>query len=253
MHLDPAETNRRAYDDARVVALYDLDNPPGEDHAYFRRAAEESGARRIVDLGCGTGSLTVTLTGDDRAVVGIDPAEAMLRVARARPGGDRVEWRRGTAELIEPASADLVIMSGNVAMHLIGQDWHGALRRIAAGLVPGGRLLFETRNPVRRAWEDWQQEPTERTTAAGRLVESEATSTPDADGVVVHRWRTEYSDEGVVREGEEHLQFRSVEQVTEDLAAAGLAVDRIWSDWHGRPFDAAEHPLMIIEACPQGA
>lgn len=180
MHPDPAETNRRAYDDVRVVALYDLDNPPGEDHAYFRRAAEESGARRIVDLGCGTGSLTVTLTGDDRAVVGIDPAEAMLRVARARPGGDRVEWRRGTAELIEPASADLVIMSGNVAMHLIGQDW--------------------------------QQEPTERTTAAGRLVESEATSAPDADGVVVHRWRTEYSDEGV---------------------------DRVWSDWHGRPFDAA--------------
>ncbi|UTT45478.1 class I SAM-dependent methyltransferase [Micrococcus luteus] len=117
-------------------------------------------------------------------------------------------------------------MSGNVAMHLIGQDWHDALRRIAAGLVPGGRLLFETRNPVRRAWEDWQQEPTERTTAAGRLVESEAKSTPDADGVVVHRWRTEYSDEGV---------------------------DRVWSDWHGRPFDAAEHPLMIIEACPQGA
>ena len=117
-------------------------------------------------------------------------------------------------------------MSGNVAMHLIGQDWHDALQRIAAGLVPDGRLLFETRNPVRRAWEDWQQEPTERTTAAGRLVESEATSAPDADGVVVHRWRTEYSDEGV---------------------------DRVWSDWHGRPFDAAEHPLMIIEACPQGA
>ncbi|PFH06089.1 hypothetical protein BX598_0712 [Micrococcaceae bacterium JKS001869] len=147
----------------------------------------------------------------------LDPAETNRRAY----DDARVEWRRGTAELIEPASADPVIMSGNVAMHLIGQDW--------------------------------QQEPTERTTAAGRLVESEATSTPDADGVVVHRWRTEYSDEGVVREGEEHLQFRSVEQVTEDLAAAGLAVDRVWSDWHGRPFDAAEHPLMIIEACPQGA
>nr|WP_246417247.1 hypothetical protein [Micrococcus endophyticus] len=49
------------------------------------------------------------------------------------------------------------------------------------------------------------------------------------------------------------MQFRSVEQVTEDLAAAGLAVDRVWSDWRGRPFDGAEHPLMIIEACPQGA
>ena len=83
----------------------------------------------------------------------LDPAETNRRAY----DDARVEWRRGTAELIEPASADLVIMSGNVAMHLIGQDW--------------------------------QQEPTERTTAAGRLVESEATSTPDVDGVVVHRWR----------------------------------------------------------------
>lgn len=47
MHPDPAETNRRAYDDARVVALYDLEIPPGEDHAYFRRAAEESGGSSI--------------------------------------------------------------------------------------------------------------------------------------------------------------------------------------------------------------
>ncbi len=48
----------------------------------------------------------------------LDPAETNRRAY----DDDRVEWRRGTAELIEPASADPVIMSGNVAMHLIGQD-----------------------------------------------------------------------------------------------------------------------------------
>ena len=121
-----------------------------------------------MDLGCGTGLLTVTLAGSGRAVVGIDPAEAMLAVARARPGADAVRWLRGTAELIEPASADLAIMSGNVAMHLVGDDWHDALSRIAAGLLPGGRLSFETRNPALRAWEDWTlslihiSEPTRR-------------------------------------------------------------------------------------------
>ena len=72
MHLDPAETNRRAYDDARVVALYDLDNPPGEDHAYFRRAAQESGARRIVDLGCGNGLLVYILSNEGHKGIGID-------------------------------------------------------------------------------------------------------------------------------------------------------------------------------------
>ncbi|MBB5849425.1 class I SAM-dependent methyltransferase [Micrococcus endophyticus] len=153
MTPSPAETNLATYDDARLAALYDHDNPPGEDHAFFRQVAEEAGATRIVDLGCGTGSLTVTLADEGRAVVGIDPAEAMLAVARARPGGNAVTWRQGTAELIEPASADLVVMSGNVAMHLIGDVWHATLQRVAAGLTPGGRLVFETRNPALRAWE----------------------------------------------------------------------------------------------------
>ena len=135
----------------------------------------------------------------------------------------------------------------------VDDDWHASLRRIGAGLVPGGRLVFETRNPVRRAWEGWQQDPTERTMPAGRVLESERTSAPDRHGVVTMRVRTEFLDSGEVSEVDQHLQFRSVEQVTEDLTAAGLAVDRVWSDWHGRPFDAAEHPLMIIEACPQGA
>ncbi|MCO0634263.1 hypothetical protein NGH33_10025, partial [Micrococcus yunnanensis] len=65
-----AEANRRTYDDARLAAIYDVDNPAGEDHAFFRRVADEvSAARastRIVDLGCGTGILTVTLAGPGR-------------------------------------------------------------------------------------------------------------------------------------------------------------------------------------------
>lgn len=248
MTPSPAEANRLTYDDARLAVLYDHDNPPGEDHAFFRRVTDEADARRIVDLGCGTGSLTVTLAGQGRTVVGIDPAEAMLAFARARPGGDAVEWRCGTAELIEPASADLVVMSGNVAMHLIGEDWAGALRRIAAGLVPGGRLAFETRNPVRRAWERWNQTPTERTTPAGQVVESESTSAPDADGVVLMRIRNAFPDDGAVVEVDQHLQFRSEARVRADLAAAGLTVERISCDWRRTPFEAVEHPLMVVEA-----
>lgn len=248
MPHSPGDTNRRAYDDPAVAAGYDAQNPDGPDHDFFRRLAEETGARRIVDLGCGTGLLTVTLAGSGRAVVGIDPAEAMLAVARARPGADAVRWLRGTAELIEPASADLAIMSGNVAMHLIGDDWHRALRRIAAGLVPGGRLAFETRNPALRAWEGWNAEPTETTTTAARLIESEVTSAPDRQSVVVHRWRQEDLDTGAVHEGEEHLQFRSAAQVRADLEVAGLTVERISGGWQRQEFDESRDALMVVEA-----
>lgn len=241
-------SNRLTYDDARMAAIYDIDNPDGEDHDFFRQVAREADARRIVDLGCGTGILTVTLADEGRSVIGIDPAAAMLEIARTRPGGQNVEWRLGTSELIDPTWADLVIMSGNVAMHLIDTDWHAALAHIAAGLAPNGRLVFETRNPVRRAWESWQQDPTERMTPAGRVIESETTTTPDRDGVVTMHVRTEFPDQGATAQITQHLQFRSEEQIRTDLAQASLRVERISRDWRRGPFDVSKDALMVVEA-----
>lgn len=103
-------------DDPRLAAVYDIDNPDGVDHDFFRRVADDIGAERIVDLGCGTGLLTVTLAQPGRAVTGVVPAAAMLERAASRRGGDIAPWVRGTSDALEPDSADLVIMSGNVAM-----------------------------------------------------------------------------------------------------------------------------------------
>jgi 2-polyprenyl-3-methyl-5-hydroxy-6-metoxy-1,4-benzoquinol methylase len=52
---------------------------------------------RIVDIGCGTGLLTCELAMRGYDVVGIDPWDAMLAVARSRPGGERVTWIDGNA------------------------------------------------------------------------------------------------------------------------------------------------------------
>lgn len=114
-----SEVSNRAYEDELLAAIYDDDNPDGPDHDYFRELARELSATQITDLGCGTGILTVTMAGPGRIVVGIDPAAAMLERAAARPGGDTVEWRRGTSELIETDSSDLIVLSGNVAMHIL--------------------------------------------------------------------------------------------------------------------------------------
>lgn len=49
------------YGDTDLVALYDVDNPDGVDHDYYRALAETLNARRIIDLGCGTGLLARAL------------------------------------------------------------------------------------------------------------------------------------------------------------------------------------------------
>lgn len=237
------------YDDPRLAVIYDIDNPDGPDHEFFRAVTDEVGAARITDLGCGTGLLTVTLATEGRHVTGIDPAPAMLDRARGRPGGHRVTWILGTAAQISPSSADLMLMSGNVAMHLIGPAWRDTLERIAQGLRPGGTLVFESRNPEARAWLQWNDEPADRATPVGTLRESLTTDPPDADGVVTMHVRNEFLDAGERLDFDQELQFRSHGQIVADLAAVGLQVTATYRDWSSQPFTGGpDQPLMVFTA-----
>ena len=82
VHLD------RHYVDERLVALYDIENARGDDTDFYLGLAAALDARTILDLGCGTGLLTRELAVEGRRVIGVDPAPAMLAVAR-RGGGCR--------------------------------------------------------------------------------------------------------------------------------------------------------------------
>lgn len=144
-----------AYEDSRLVDLYDIDNPDGPDHDFYRSLADEIGASSILDLGCGTGMLTVSLALAGRDVIGVDPSGAMLAFAHARPGGDRVDWIKGDSTAIPNADFDYAVMTGNVAQHLGQEEWRRALGDPRHGMRAGNTLAFETRNPLARAWDGW--------------------------------------------------------------------------------------------------
>src|SRR6185312_4638644 len=91
----------RHYVDPRLVELYDHDNPRGADTDFYLRLAVTLDARHILDLGCGTGLLTREFADvEGRFVMGVDPAPAMLAVARRQPGADRVHWVEGDASAL---------------------------------------------------------------------------------------------------------------------------------------------------------
>ena len=93
--------------------------------------------------------------------VGVDPAAASLAVARRKPGAERVRWVHGDAGAAAGLEVELVTMTGNVAQVFVDDDeWHATLAAIRAALRPGGRLVFETRDPARRAWEQWTRAAT---------------------------------------------------------------------------------------------
>jgi SAM-dependent methyltransferase len=236
------------YRDPDLVELYDLDNPGGEDHAYYRALAAEIGARSIIDLGCGTGLLTRSLAGPGRTVLGVDPSRTMLDYARRQPGGQAVTWVHGDASALTPdASADLAVCTGNAIMHLSPDDLAPALSSLAAALRPGAVLSFESRNPARRAWEQWTPSATrsERDIPAGRLREW-------LDVTEVREGRVVFDAHNVFPDGQDRvytsvLFFRTAEEFTRELDLAGLTSIACTGDWHGAPADAAA-PMCLFRA-----
>jgi SAM-dependent methyltransferase len=241
------------YVDRRLVELYDRDNPRGADTDYYLHLATDLDAHRIIDLGCGTGLLTRELAAvDGRHVVGLDPAAAMLAVARRQPGAERVRWIEGDASVLgtpEAAEADLAVMTGNVAqVFLDDAEWAATLRAIHAALRPGGHLAFESRNPDDRAWERWNRDATfERIDSPFGPMECWLELVDVGDGRVRFEGHNVFSATGEVVVAGSELRFRSHAELAESLTSAGFAVQHVYGDWNHGPVTSAS-PLLVFVA-----
>ncbi|MEV0324562.1 class I SAM-dependent methyltransferase [Streptomyces sp. NPDC050658] len=214
----------------RLAALYDPLDPDRGDLDAYLRIAEEFGARRVLDIGCGTGVLALLLADRGIEVVGVDPARASVDVARAKPGGERVRWICGDATALPPLRVDLATMTGNVAQAIHDpQVWRQTLRGAFDALRPGGRLVFETRDPAKRAWEAWNREATHRVREVPGAGAIESwTELVDMDGpLVTFRGTFVFAGDGEVITSDSTLRFREREEVAADLSAQGFAVDDV--------------------------
>ena len=132
---DAAET----YEAFFVPALFSQWTGPMLDGADVH---ERAGARRVVDVACGTGVLARAASarlGPAGSVTGIDPNAGMLAVA-SRMSPD-IAWRAGRAEALplDDASFDAVLCQFGL---MFFDDRVAGLREMARVLRPGGRMAI---------------------------------------------------------------------------------------------------------------
>src|SRR5262245_11481381 len=236
------------YVDPRLVALYDIENSRGADTDFYLRLAADLDARTIIELGCGTGRLTLDLLGDGRQVIGVDPSGAMLAVARQKPRADQVQWVEGDAGALGTPAADLAIMTGNVAqVFLDDAEWAATLRAIQAALRLGGHLAFESRNPDDRAWERWNREATyERIDSPHGPMECWLELVSVGNGRVRFEGHNVFTATGEVVVASSELRFRSQAELIDSLTNSGFTVEHVYGDWNHGPVASTSRIMVFI-------
>jgi ubiquinone/menaquinone biosynthesis C-methylase UbiE len=233
------------YRDDELAEFYDMDNARlRDDFRFVRRLAKD--ARSVLDIGCGTGELAVDLA-DGHDIVAIDPARAMLDIARSRSGGEKVEWIEADARDMRLARAfDLIVMTGHAFQTLLtADDRLAALRTVAEHLKPGGRFVFDSRMPAAAEWREWTPTLSARTIEHPRHGKVRSWNDVRQDSVTgIVSYETHYEFVATRRHiwSTSQIAFPEKEDIAATIAEAGLTVRRWFGDWAGNPWspDAPE-------------
>ncbi|WP_319459423.1 class I SAM-dependent methyltransferase [Micromonospora sp. RTP1Z1] len=237
-----------------LATIYEAENRWGRDDDFFLAAVDETPAARVLDVGCGTGRLTLALAARGHTVTGVDPDRASLAVARTKPDAGRVTWIEGTSDVLPDAAYDVAVLSSHVAQEIRAEDdWAGTLADLRRALVPGGLLVFDSRDPAARRWEHWNPTDSRRRLALpdGTVVDAWTEVTEVSQGSVsfVHHY--------VFPDGDElrspgTLRFRTEAELRTALAAAGFTVVRIHGGWDREPVGASGDGELIVIARAAG-
>jgi ubiquinone/menaquinone biosynthesis C-methylase UbiE len=237
-----------AYHNPRLARVYDTLNPPTPDLDFYERLAG-SECKTILDVGSGTGRFACRLAALGHDVVGAEPAEGMLGVARNRPGGEQVKWVQATAtELKLKERFDLIVMTGHVfQVFTTDKEILAVLRNLRVHLKCHGRLAFETRNPLAREWEQWIPTLTRevlRIEGEGQVIAHNDIHSVVGE-LVTYETHFQFAD------GSRYIALDTLRFLAKDRLAAflsGASFDDVkWhGNWDGGPFTPTSAEVIVV-------
>ena len=235
-----SRTADEVFEDSLFASLYDHFNGWDVcDDFYFGLARTLNSGARVLDLGCGTGLLACRIAGEGLAVTGVDPAEGMLSVARARAGAERVSWIKSLGQTLRlPERFDLIYMTGHAFQALLtDKDALALLRTARDHLADDGLLAFETRNPTRKAWLSWTPDKRRSAVTAdhGEVEEYFDTKADPDTGIVDLAAHYRFADTGKTIIGRSRIRFVGFDPLKRLLTAAQLAPVTWYGDWDRSP------------------
>jgi ubiquinone/menaquinone biosynthesis C-methylase UbiE len=244
----------------QYAPFYDWENAQTlgrRDVPFWRRMALEARGP-VLELGCGTGRLSVPLARAGAHLVGIDRSEAMLaRIPRriSNPtSAISARFVRGDIRALPFAArafASVIAPYGVLQSLLRDRDLADTLSSVSRVLAPGGTFSIDLVPDVPK-WREYKDR-VQLKGASGRgthltLIESVRQDRARRRTTFEQRYVERRAGRGPASEHRFELTFRtlSMRQVTSRLARAGFVVDRVLGDYRGRPWNAGADVWIIL-------
>jgi SAM-dependent methyltransferase len=246
--------------------LYDLVIPPSwfGDVEWYRKRAEESGGP-VLELGAGTGRITLPVAQSGVRIYALDSDQGMLDALTRKIAAQPKTVQERTVIVNEDMRRfrlterfALIMAPFRGFLHnLTEEDQLACLRSVREHLRPGGRLVFNVFHPsleymarntgaMAGAWR-WRE--TVERPDGGAVVRSEANRYDTVPQRVhsLHRYE-EYGPDGTLRRTLLHrleLAYLYPGDIRRLLEHAGFQAIRIDGGFDGRPFEKDADELVI--------
>lgn len=219
-----------------IPLVYDQINHWGKDDEFFLSLLNKINVKKVADVGCGTGRLTTHFAKAGYQVTAIDPNREAIEYAKSKKYQNEVIWMIGDSTNLQENAFEAVIMTANVAQVFLTEDsWQKTISDAYRALKSGGHFIFDTRNPLAKAWEQWEKDKTPDV-AVDQLSGEPLEVWTEYEGfnedifTFYETVRNARTEEVVIHE-KMQLKFRTREEIHESLQEVGFSQIQIYGDW----------------------
>jgi len=236
----------------QYAPFYDWENARTlgrRDVPFWQRVAAEA-AGPVLELGCGTGRISIPLAKSGVDLVGVDRSEPMLRRLRRRSKSIQIARADIRALPFKRGRFSMVLAPYGILQSLIRErDLADTLESVARVIKRGGTFGIDLVPDVPN-WREYTNKVQLRGKTAGgarlTLIESVRQDRPRRLTTFEQRYLERRAGRTVTHRFELTFRTLTVAQMSARLERAGFTVETVLGDYRGRPWDARADVWIIL-------
>ncbi len=246
--------NHTNLEDYADPATYDRENEQWEPEGPMYLALARQFGGPILELGCGTGRVTIPLAEQGFAITGLDLVPGMLARAQHKAGALAIDWVEANMRSFRLETRfPFIFATTGVFQHLLERrDQEAMLARAREHLAPGGSFVVDAHVPRPNQMRDSlaEQEWYTYDDGEGRTVHVSGSEHYDHIRQVRHetavrRWRDD-TGQLFAREARLALRYIFPQEMEALLHYNGFVVEQRYGDWDLSPLVNSSKTMIYI-------